>query len=515
MMSSSSRYPEEKLLFRRQFILGPRFLESLPGWKRVEVRESIRATVHPDLPVTKISEGPRSLTLLGFLLDPSDPEAGDGAILSRLLQRLAGTSQSNALVDLTYDLGGRWILIADDGASVRLLHDAMGLRTVFYTDRSLLSELWCASQPGLIAETLELAKDLEADAQFVQSSIHREWPEYAWPGDRCAYREVRHLLPNHLLDLTTGVCLRYWPDRPIGRMELRESAEKSSWLLKQLIRAAANRFPLALATTAGWDTRMILAASREFSGQMHFFTRRKANPADVTLVPRLLARLGLPHQMIEVPERMDPEFERLYMRSVTDAHDYWGRMAQGMYESYPQDRVCVTGNAAEITRTRIRLPRGQDVTARALARWHWLAARFQDRFESNPYIVKAWEEWLAGTGTLYDLHVLDLFYWEHYSGNFAAIGETEYGIVTEFFTPPDCRRLLVTMLAVEERHRDHDRPRLYVEIIRRLWPEVLREPVNRPYEGPISPLLRAFRSIGLNRLIPPQAKTYLRRLLGR
>ena len=101
------------------------------------------------------------------------------------------------------------------------------------------------------------------------------------------------------------------------------------------------------------------------------------------------------------------------------------------------------------------------------------------------------------------------------SGNFAAIGETEYGIATEFFTPLDCRRLLVMMLAVDEKHRDHDRPRLYVEMIRRLWPEVLREPVNKPYEGPLTPMLRAFRAAGLNRLIPPRAKTSLRRLLRR
>ena len=155
------------------------------------------------------------------------------------------------------------------------------------------------------------------------------------------------------------------------------------------------------------------------------------------------------------------------------------------------------------------------MTARALARWHWLATQFQDRFESNPFILRAWEDWLAGLGTLHDVHVLDLFYWEHYSGNFAAIGETEYGIATEFFTPLDCRRLLVMMLAVEEKHRDHDRPRLYVEMIRRLWPEVLREPVNKPYEGPLTPMLRAFRAAGLNRLIPPRAKSYLRRLLRR
>ena len=514
-MSSASTYPEDVLLFRRQFILGPRFVDSLRGWKRVEIREAIRATVHPDLPVTTASEGRRSLTLLGFLFDPSNPEAGDREIVSKLLRQLTEASPTHSFVEATYDLGGRWILIADDGAAVRLFHDAMGMRTVFYTDRSRHAESWCASQPGLIAETLGLTPDPEAQAQFVQSSIHREWPEYIWPGDRCLYAEVRHLLPNHLLDLTTGACRRYWPDRSIGRMELAEGAEESSRLLRQLVRAAAHRFPLALATTAGWDTRLILAASRDVVGQMRFFTHRTANDADVTMAPRLLARFGLTHQMLPVPERMDPEFERIYLRNVTDAHEYWGRLAQGMYGRYPGDRVCVTANAFEITRTRIRLEAGENVTARALARWHWLAENLQERLESNAYVVKAWEDWLAGVGDLHDVHVLDLFYWEHYSGNFAAIGEVEHDIIADFFTPPNCRRLLTTMLAVDDVHRDHDDPRLYVEMIRRLWPELLRVPVNEPYEGPLGPVLRAFRAVRLNRLVPRGAKPYLRRLVGR
>jgi hypothetical protein len=509
-------YPEEKLLFRRQFILGPRFVETLPGWTRVEVRDGLRATVHPDLAVTRVEDGRRALTLFGFLLDPSDPTATDRDVLARLAKRLGEGASSSSLVEATHDLGGRWILIVDDGASVLLLNDAMGMRTVFYTDLSRFAQLWCASQPGLLAETLGLAPDPEAQSQFVESSIHRDWPEWTWPGDRCLYREVRHLLPNHLLELTSGVRRRYWPDRPIGRRTLAEGAEESARLLRQLVSAAGARFPLALATTAGWDTRLILAASREVAGSMSFFTHRTSNLADLTTAPRLLARLGLTgHQMLPVPETLDPEFGRIYFRNVTDAHEYWGRLAQGMYGSYPDERVCLTANAFEITRTRIRLDGGEPVTARALARWHWLAEDLQERLESNAYVVAAWEEWLAGVGELLDVHVLDLFYWEHYSGNFAAIGEAEHDIITDFFTPPDCRRLLTTMLAVDERYRDHDDPRLYVEMVRRLWPEALREPVNEPYEGPLGPVLRAIRTVGVNRLVPKSAKAYLRRFLGR
>ena len=56
-MSSPRKYSEEKLLFRRQFNLGLQFVEMLPGWPGVRVRDSIRATAHPDSPVTPAVDG--------------------------------------------------------------------------------------------------------------------------------------------------------------------------------------------------------------------------------------------------------------------------------------------------------------------------------------------------------------------------------------------------------------------------------------------------------------------------
>jgi hypothetical protein len=48
-MAPSGKYDIRKLLFRRQFILGPFFIESLSDWKRLKIGETIFLTVHPDL----------------------------------------------------------------------------------------------------------------------------------------------------------------------------------------------------------------------------------------------------------------------------------------------------------------------------------------------------------------------------------------------------------------------------------------------------------------------------------
>jgi hypothetical protein len=176
--------------------------------------------------------------------------------------------------------------------------------------------------------------------------------------------------------------------------------------------------------------------------------------------------------------------------------------------------VSVTGNAAEIVRVRLRLEPGQVPSGRSLARLMSLPLRFQDRLEQTPFVVEAWQRWLDDVGDLHGYNLFDIFYWDSYDGSFAATGQTEYDIVHEAFTPLDCRLLLTTMLAVDERYRDHDRPKLYVAMIRRLWPEVLCEPVNQPYEGRWTFLFRGLRALHLNRLASPALKAGIRRVLS-
>jgi hypothetical protein len=178
------KLPVEQLLFRRQFVLGPRFLEGFGSWSRVRVRDAIRITSHPDLNVTHLRDGEKSVTHLGYLLDPSRPEASDGDLVSALLRRLCAEPDADAAVEWTYGLAGRWVLIFDDGRAVRLFHDAMGLRTVYFTDRSLLEETWCASQPGQVAVTLGLSRDAATQRAFVDSNLYRGSQEARWPGDR-------------------------------------------------------------------------------------------------------------------------------------------------------------------------------------------------------------------------------------------------------------------------------------------------------------------------------------------
>src|SRR3990172_5475170 len=80
-----TKYNPARLLFRRQFVLGPRFAEGFLTWNRLELTPLLRLAVHPDLPTCTARRGKRSIALLGYILDPDDPGATDADIVNRLL----------------------------------------------------------------------------------------------------------------------------------------------------------------------------------------------------------------------------------------------------------------------------------------------------------------------------------------------------------------------------------------------------------------------------------------------
>jgi hypothetical protein len=213
---------------------------------------------------------------------------------------------------------------------------------------------------------------------------------------------------------------------------------------------------------------------------MYFYTYRHGpHSPDTVVPPRLLSRLGLQCNLVRYPARISKEFEAIYNRNVTIPHDSTGRINQALYHKFPANRVGITGNAAEITRVRFRLAAGEGLTARKLARLTYFGS-YGDQLEQSAYVVKAWERWLGGLVNIHNVHPLDLFYWEHFGGNFAAMDQSELDIVHETLTPYNCRTFLVKMLSVDEKYRDHNEPIHYRMMIRNLCPEVLSEPVNPP-----------------------------------
>ncbi len=478
-MTARGKYDAAQLLFRRQYVLGPRFLEGFPQWQRIEAGPSLCLTAHPDLTVSAASTGDLSIVLIGYILDPYRPEDRDEDILRRLLRHLKEGGTRDTLIKMTEPLGGRWVLLVDHGGAIWLFNDPCGCRQVFYT-RGTTGPLWCTSEPGLLAELLHLSMDHEARRFFRR--YRRRMPQYLWPGDTSPFKEIRHLQPNHFLDLQTGQSHRFWPDADLPAREPREVVEESARLLQGMIESASRRFDLSLTLTAGRDTRVILAASKAVCDRLFLYAMMywdlNWNSADIQIPAKLLSHFGMAHHVIVCPPRMDRDFRQIWRRHVVTAHDTYGPIVQAECAKYPAGKSQMSGTIMPITSWCFR----QILDSRH-PEWNqekphvemltWLTYREDD------FSRKAIGRWLACVVPR-GVPILDLFYWEEEEGNWEAMTLAEWDLAHESFIPYNCRRFLMSGLSTPASFREQPDYLFHEALIRRMWPELLKEPFNPP-----------------------------------
>jgi hypothetical protein len=514
----------ETLAYRRQFFIGPADLPGFPSWKRLMIARAgagkLHLAVHPDLGLTHVAAGGKSLTLLGYLLDPDRPEATDRTILERLLGELEASAAD--LPRRTSRLGGRFALIVHDGARTVIFQDAGGLRQVYFTARP--DGVACAAQSGLLAEVFGLSPD-PAALDYLRSRGDRDTEVYWLPGDRSAFEPVRALLPNHLLDLDTGTVSRFWPtDAAPGTGRARLSADaglrESAVLLEGQVDAARRRYPLAVAMTAGWDSRLMLALTKEARGAgLYCYTLIYPNATvhsrDVWVPGKLLKRLGLRHHVLRYPETVDSAFKAVARRSSSAVHPPYCADVQALRDDYPSDHVCLTGDVAEVVKVHYRLE-GKSSTLETLTVGDLGAVA---KVEPHPFADAAFASWLEGARkigakALGDVNILDVFNWEQMAGRWQGQIRAEYDIVHESFAPLACRELLLTMLAVDERERRAPAFPLFRALIERAWPELLAVPINPKeklrWRRAVVGVLRRLR---IYDLVPQRAKDLGKRIV--
>jgi len=460
--------------FCHQFVLGNAFVDALQGWQRVPVDESFKLTVHPEVAVEQLSDATRSITVIGQIFDPRTPDADNAGVVRALFDVFSSVER---LIAATAVCGGRWIIIAYDAERKVMFNDALGLRQVFYTTGECSHGIWVASQPGLLAWLFELRVDVEAE-RFIDSLEFRRHAEYRWPGAATPFREITHLLPNHYLDLCVRRCHRYWPDKALQEVGFEEGIETAAGLLQGLMRAIRLRFDFVIGMTAGFDSRIVLAASRYTKAGIEGVTVRQGrmldSHQDLAVAARVLGKVGVPHRVIKALPYMSAGFSRVFKQNVFLAHDHYGPDVEAILDCFGRSKVAVTGGGAEVVKQPFRNrvnPAASRLTAGDLAALQWMGG--------NEFAVNSYDRWLDSLGELYNVHLLDLFSWEQSHGNWLAATQMEFDLAwRDILTPFNCREFLVTMLSIDERYRsspDHLASRALIE---QMWPELLDEPIN-------------------------------------
>ena len=240
----------EHLLFRRQFLLTKKPIDQLGHWNCLKIDE-YHLYIHPDLEVTRIDGSKRSIVLIGSLFDPAHPEKGNVDIVKVIHANI--DKLENLFLQIKPYVGCYALLYIDDESEI-IVQDAISLREVYYCTRE--NRVICGSQPNLVAQYADPATPSRNDAEFLEyyakNSINGKWNTYRkWVGDESFYEDIKHLMPNHFLDINKREVFRYWPTKPLGHVSLDEAVERSCSFLQGSMKAIAHRHPIMMAVTAG------------------------------------------------------------------------------------------------------------------------------------------------------------------------------------------------------------------------------------------------------------------------
>ncbi len=493
------------LRYRRQFLFTPEPCSELEGWKQTRLYGHI-LYVHPDCGLAVAdnvaadeirtesastclegegiesgsagrvaTSGMSRCALIGYIMDPERPDAGDADIL----QEIARHPTPEAITRCLYPMVGRFVLIVADGDRILFFSDACALRSLFYTRRS--GRLYAASQPLLLNRVVPLVRSDRYEQYHALSKRDKSGGHYI-PAGSSFYEEVHHLVPNHYYDSHSGRQVRFFPHRPLELLNPPQAVEAYSSLLVKTMKAASQRFRLALPVTAGWDSRVLLAASRQIADRLFLHTlqyRTLTHDSDDIRVPaHMLGDLGLRHHVLDCRKPMDPEFAKIYTSNTDYPHlEHWGAVANGMRGLYPDNYVNIKGNCAEITRCFNYKKTGihPDITS------HEPLAEYVRGWKRLPFAqvqLKQWFEGAAGPVAANRYLLLDLYYWEHRMGSWQAQNQLELDIVQETFTPFNNRKLIDIGLGVDPALRHAPDYPFFRDTIAFMWETLLDYPVN-------------------------------------
>lgn len=460
------------LLFRRQFLLTTKQIQVDASWKKTKLKKFKRNCTlysHPDLEVTTASSTDVEILLLGYILDPHNPDFLNQDIVNTLLKYNSFDSISAA----TDRLSGRFAIIYSTVNTIKVFHDATGFREVYYYNNNI--DFACGTTPNIIAKYHPVEFDDEAEINRFFNSPELNNQERKWIGSRTIYKGITKLLPNHYVELPKDQAHRYWPRENRSIIELNSAVKLAANILSGTYESALNRFKIEQTLTSGWDTRLELASCRKHIHKIPFYFLRGfktdaglVDSPDYLITKAIAEKYNLSIKFLVVEDlKVDEDFEKIYYENNILARP---KLLKAYYTAYLNKLDNVLTTSGVLGNSLLRVMPGINWSteqAEVIARYY--------KYDKYPYVIDSINQWLEKTHPLTkkNYRIMDLFYWEQHYGNWGSLSGSEQDIVREEFRPFNNRELVTNLGYVHDKYRYRDYPLNYTKTIEILWPELL------------------------------------------
>ena len=460
----------DKLLYRRQFILSQEEISNRPGWNFYTLPFGYFLYAHPDVAQADISEKGKRLILIGNIYDPFNKSHRNEDIAARLVR-------SDTIEDLAIsssDYAGRFMMLFSTPSGFFIFNDASASRKVYYSCDT--KPAWCASQPHVLAEYLNIKKS--ANPLVISYYKSKEFRNHDKSGVRnnSVFDSIKQLQPNHYLNLLDNKVHRFWPLKRNELISMNEGVTEATKMLKGIINSANERDELMMAVTAGNDTRLLLAASRDVSGDVFYYinniSRYDEKHQDIVIPSRLLNKVGLKFNILDFSTEVDRDFREIFMQNNLFAIEGNLPVIYNTYYKRFPNKINLPGRFSDIARNFFNTYR-KNITPELLVTF-WV-------YEGVEYVIEQYRIWLEEASKIaeeYNYSILELFNWEERNGNLYTQYQVDKDIAQEEFTPYNCRRLMEIFLSVPNKYRDIHTNIYWRAMIKHLWPELMSEPFN-------------------------------------
>lgn len=470
----------ERLKYRNQYLLTPSGIECPFLHNIFNIGGGYVLYTHKDLVVNSVEKGDVKLFLLGELFDYTSPKKNNEEILKDLIDY-----NFDSLLEHIGKYTGRYVIIHLNGDKLNLVHDPIASRKIYYCRSQ--DDVWMASQSHLLAKVLGIKKTNNSEILSYYNSREFGLLNNANIGNLTLYDEIRQLMPNHFLAVKGMKSIRYWPKTTIERRSLKEVSIECAKMIEGYMESIINRHEVMLPVTAGKDSRILLAASKRFKEKVFYYSNKSGfltdKHADISVPTRLLADLNLDFNILVPPGEVDKNFEKIfffnneyastnYLPIIFNYHTKFsnkinlpGNMASAGLEFYKSRKIKKTGN---------RLAHLNHVG-------HYVFA--------NEY----YDNWLAERQFLFqnlNFEMIELFYWEERLPNWGMQIQMEKDIAQEEFNLFNSRDLISLFLSVKPKYIAMPFFKLHEDIIKLLWPEVLKIPINPGFRTSLQKILK-------------------------
>ena len=458
----------DNLKYRRQYLISPEKISKYNVWKTETVCENIYIYCHPDLEMTKYKKDNKEIVLLGYILDSQNTNFQNTDILSEIAQ----SKNENDLFNKLKKYTGRYVLMIKLFNDVIVLSDAVTLRQIFYGAKE--SKLWISSQSNIIAEILNSPLN-KGFAEFYQK-ISKVDDEYYFPISTTPYENIHKLLPGRFLYYYQNKTARFWPNKKLKIKHPQFVSNKISKILKDTLKSAANRYNIAIALTSGYDSRLLLAASKKIHKKINYYTLKYWNlnedSFDVKIPGKLSKLLDLKFQTYQCPTQVSSDFNRHLKKYFPFGHKVLGEIIEGKYKEFPDNWIAVK-NVIAATRLFYHYKSNlDDLTVKELLK--------KTIFNNISYAYKYYNDWLKEGKKIskeYNINIGDLFLLENKLAMAHGMYTSQYDIVEEVFEPYNSFLLLELFYSIDSNFRliKYDITAKY--LMKKMWSDVLKIPL--------------------------------------